>query len=196
MYDYIKGTLVELTPTEIVLDCKDIGFKILISLQTYSKLKQGEEIKLFIHHHTREDIEQLFGFYDKEERFIFRNLIDVSGIGPNSARMMLSSLTSDEIRSAIISGDLNKLKSVKGVGLKTAQRLLIDLKDKIAKSSSSDTFASIYPTSSLAYKDEAASALVLLGFTKANVEKVLDALLRENSAYTLEELIKLSLKKL
>jgi len=196
MYDYFKGSLIELTPTEVVLDCNGIGFKILISLQTYSKLKQGEAIKLYIHHHTREDLEQLFGFYDKDERFIFRNLIEVSGIGPNSARMMLSSLTSDEVREAIITGDINKLKSVKGVGLKTAQRLLIELKDKIAKGSSSDTFASIYPIANFGHKEEAASALVLLGFAKANVEKVLDSLLRENPAYTLEELIKHSLKKL
>jgi len=197
MYDYIKGSLVELTPTELVLDCNGIGFKILISLQTYSKLKQGEIVKLYIHHHTREDLEQLFGFFDKDERFIFRNLIEVSGIGPNSARMMLSSLTSDEVREAIITGDINKLKSVKGVGLKTAQRLLIDLKDKIAKgSSSSDTFSSIYATVNSGHKEEATSALILLGFTKANVEKVLDSLLRENPAYTLEELIKLSFKKL
>jgi len=196
MYDYIKGSLVELTPTELVLDCNDIGFKILISLQTYSKLKQGEIVKLYIHHHTREDLEQFFGFFDKDERFIFRNLIEVSGIGPNSARMMLSSLTSDEVREAIITGDINKLKSVKGVGLKTAQRLLIDLKDKIAKGSSSDTFSSIYTSVNTGHKEEATSALILLGFTKANVEKVLDSLLRENPAYTLEELIKLSFKRL
>ena len=196
MYDYIKGLLVELTPTELVLDCNGIGFKVMISLQSYSKLKQGETIKLYIHHHTREDIELLFGFYDKDERFIFRNLIEVSGIGPNSARMMLSSLSSEEVREAIITGDINKLKSVKGVGLKTAQRLLIELKDKIAKGSSSDTFASIYSTINSGHKEEAASALVLLGFAKTSVEKVLDSLLRENSAYTLEELIKHSLKKL
>ena len=196
MYDYIKGSLIELTPTEVVLDCNDIGFKILISLQTYSKLKQGSTVKLYIHHHTREDIEQLFGFYDKDERFIFRNLIDVSGIGPNSARMMLSSLTSDEVREAIITGDINKLKSVKGIGLKTAQRLLIELKDKIAKGSSSDTLSAIYSTINTGHKEEAASALILLGFAKASVEKVLDSLLRENPAYTLEELIKHSLKRL
>ena len=196
MYDYIKGELIELTPTEIVLDCNGIGFKILISLQTYTNLKQGEKIKLYIHHHVREDLEQLFGFCDKDERFIFRNLIDVSGIGPNSARMMLSSLSTDEVRNAIIMGDLNKLKSVKGIGLKTAQRLLIELKDKIAKGSSADISASLYPSSDNSRKEEAASALVLLGFTKANVEKVLDMLIREKPSYTLEELIKHSLKKL
>ena len=196
MYDYIKGDLIELTPTEIVLDCNGIGFKILISLQTYSDLKQGEKAKLYIHHHVREDTELLFGFSNKDERFMFRNLIDVSGIGPNSARMMLSSLTSDEIRNAIITGDVNKLKSIKGIGLKTAQRLLIELKDKIAKGSSADISASLYPLSDNSRKEEAASALVLLGFTKANVEKVLDLLIRENPSYSLEELIKHSLKKL
>ena len=196
MYDYIKGELTELTPTEIVLECNGIGFKILISLQTYPNLKHGEAAKLYIHHHVREDTELLFGFYDKDERFMFRNLIEVSGIGPNSARMMLSSLTSDEIRNAIIAGDINKLKSIKGIGLKTAQRLLIDLKDKIVKGSSSDVSSALYLSTNSGHKEEAASALILLGFTKTNVEKVIDSLLRENPAYTLEELIKHSLKKL
>jgi Holliday junction DNA helicase RuvA len=197
MYDYIKGELTELTPTEVVLENNQIGYKILISLQTYSKLKMAESTKLFIYHHLREDNEQLYGFYDKDERSLFSNLIEVSGIGPNSARMMLSSLSSDEIRGAIISGDLNKLKSIKGIGLKTAQRLLIELKDKMVKRGSGDDFSGsfIMPQASR-QRDEAASALVLLGFSKANVEKVLDTLLKENPSYSLEELIKLSLKRL
>ncbi|HCT95050.1 MAG: Holliday junction DNA helicase RuvA [Bacteroidetes bacterium GWE2_39_28] len=197
MYDYIKGELTELTPTEVVLENNQIGYKILISLQTYSKLKMAESTKLFIYHHLREDNEQLYGFYDKDERSLFTNLIEVSGIGPNSARMMLSSLSSDEIRGAIISGDVNKLKSIKGIGLKTAQRLLIELKDKMVKRGSGDDFSGsfILPQASR-QRDEAASALVLLGFSKANVEKVLDTLLKENPSYSLEELIKLSLKRL
>jgi Holliday junction DNA helicase RuvA len=197
MYDYIKGELTELTPTEVVLENNQIGYKILISLQTYSKLKMAESTKLFIYHHLREDNEQLYGFYDKDERSLFTNLIEVSGIGPNSARMMLSSLSSDEIRGAIISGDVNKLKSIKGIGLKTAQRLLIELKDKMVKRGSGDDFSGsfIMPQASR-QRDEAASALVLLGFSKANVEKVLDTLLKENPSYSLEELIKLSLKRL
>ncbi len=197
MYDYIKGELTEVTPTEVVLENNSIGYKILISLQTYSRLSGSKECKLYIYHHLREDIEQLYGFYDKEERWLFCNLIEVSGIGPNSARMMLSSLSSDEIRGAIISADVNKLKSIKGIGLKTAQRLLIELKDKmVKKSSSDDTAASFILTPQNKVRDEAASALVLLGFTKSNVEKVLDALSRENPSFSLEELIKLSLKRL
>lgn len=197
MYDYIKGELTEVTPTEVVLENNSIGYKILISLQTYSRLLGSKECKLYIYHHLREDIEQLYGFYDKEERWLFCNLIEVSGIGPNSARMMLSSLSSDEIRGAIISADVNKLKSIKGIGLKTAQRLLIELKDKmVKKSSSDDTAASFILTPQNKVRDEAASALVLLGFTKSNVEKVLDALSRENPSFSLEELIKLSLKRL
>ena len=197
MYDYIKGELTELTPTEVVLENNQIGYKILISLQTYSKLKMAESTKLFIYHHLREDNEQLYGFYDKDERSLFTNLIEVSGIGPNSARMMLSSLSSDEIRGAIISGDVNKLKSIKGIGLKTAQRLLIELKDKMVKRGLGDDFSGSYilPQANR-QKEEAASALVLLGFSKANVEKVLDSLIKENPSYSLEELIKLSLKRL
>ena len=187
MYEYIKGELTELTPTEIVIENGGIGYKILISLQTYSKLKRGEMSRLFIYHHIREDIELLFGFFDKEERFIFTHLIAVSGIGPNTARMMLSSMSSDEIRNAIISGDINRLKSIKGIGLKTAQRLLIDLKDGVS--------AFVGGTENKQH-EEASSALILLGFSKPNVEKVLDVLLRENPAYSLEELIKLSLKRL
>jgi len=116
----------------------------LISLQTYSKLQSGANTKLYIYHHVREDIELFFGFHDKEERVIFCHLIAVSGIGPNTARTMLSSMTSEEIRNAIITGDINKLKSIKGIGLKTAQRLLIELKDKIIKGGVADISGSFY----------------------------------------------------
>ncbi|NCB19318.1 MAG: Holliday junction branch migration protein RuvA, partial [Bacteroidia bacterium] len=146
MYDYISGIITELTPTELVMENNGIGYKILISLQTYSGIAQGEETKLFIYHHLREDIEQLYGFTNKEERRIFMNLIEVSGIGPNSARMMLSSMTYEELRNAIITGDVNKLKSIKGIGLKTAQRILIELKDKIGKGSQGDTSSFIIGT--------------------------------------------------
>ena len=195
MYDYISGELTELTPTEVVIDCNGIGYKVMISLQTYSALKQVGKIKLFIHHHLREDIEQLYGFYDKEERNIFRLLIEVSGVGPNSARMMLSSLTTDDVRTAIVTGDINKLKSVKGIGLKTAQRLLIDLKDKIVKSAPSGGTFPVF-SSGNQYREEAVSALILLGFSRTNVEKVIDGAIHENPSYDLEQLIKFSLKKL
>lgn len=196
MFDYIKGNITELSPTELVLENANIGYKILISIQTYSALTPDTNCKLFLHHHLREDIELLYGFVDKEERRLFRYLIEVSGIGPNTARMMLSSLTTEELRTAIIIGDLNTLKSIKGIGLKTAQRLLIELKDKIAKSTSGDTAALVAGLPMTKQREEAYSALILLGFTKNNVDKVLDSLLKENPTYTLEELIKLSLKKL
>ncbi len=196
MFDYIKGNITELSPTELVLENANIGYKILISIQTYSALTPDTNCKLFLHHHLREDIELLYGFVDKEERRLFRYLIEVSGIGPNTARMMLSSLTTEELRTAIIIGDLNTLKSIKGIGLKTAQRLLIELKDKIAKSTSGDTAALVAGLPMTKQREEAYSALLLLGFTKNNVDKVLDSLLKENPTYTLEELIKLSLKKL
>jgi Holliday junction DNA helicase RuvA len=196
MYDYIKGILAELTPTEVVLETNNIGYKILISLQTYSKLQAGANTKLYIYHHVREDIELFFGFYDKEERVIFCHLIAVSGIGPNTARTMLSSMTSEEIRNSIITGDINKLKSIKGIGLKTAQRLLIELKDKIIKGGVADISGSFYEGGAPTQRDEALSALVLLGFTKQNVEKVLDSILKELPGCRLEDLIKLALKRL
>nr|MBP6454967.1 Holliday junction branch migration protein RuvA [Bacteroidales bacterium] len=137
-----------------------------------------------------------YGFYDKEERSIFQHLIEVSGIGPNTARMMLSSMTSEEIRNAIITGDINRLKSIKGIGLKTAQRLLIDLKDKIAKGTGAPVITGGITSFSDSRREEAVSALILLGFGKANVEKVVDGILRGDPVIALEELIKLSLKRL
>ena len=196
MYDFIKGEVVEIGPTEVVIDTLNFGFKLQISLQTYSRLQAGSKAKLYIHHHLREDIELMYGFYDKEERSIFQHLIEVSGIGPNTARMMLSSMTSDEIRNAIISGDINRLKSIKGIGLKTAQRLLIDLKDKIAKGTGAPVITGGITSFSDSRREEAVSALILLGFGKANVEKVVDGILRGDPVIALEELIKLSLKRL
>ena len=196
MYDFIKGEVVEIGPTEVVIDTLNFGFKLQISLQTYSRLQAGSKAKLYIHHHLREDIELMYGFYDKEERSIFQHLIEVSGIGPNTARMMLSSMTSDEIRNAIITGDINRLKSIKGIGLKTAQRLLIDLKDKIAKGTGAPVITGGITSLSDSRREEAVSALILLGFGKANVEKVVDGILRGDPVIALEELIKLSLKRL
>ena len=196
MYDYIKGNIAELSPTELVLENSGIGYKILISIQTYSNLAPDTNCKLYLYHHLREDIELLYGFIDKEERRLFCYLIEVSGIGPNTARMMLSSLTTEELRTAIVVGDLNKLKSIKGIGLKTAQRLLIEIKDKISKSSSGDASVLVAGLPGTKQREEAYSALLLLGFTKNNVDKVLDSLLKDNPTFTLEELIKHALKKL
>lgn len=195
MIDYIKGKIIELTPTDMVLECYGIGYKILISLQTYETLNGKDESIVYIHHYLREDEELYYGFATKDERELFRLLISVSGVGAATARMMLSSLTTEEIRNAIIAEDLNKIKSIKGIGTKSAQRLILELKDKVVKGGGSDTPA-LFSTSSNPAIDEATTALVMLGFTKPNVNKAVTAVLKEKPSATLEEIIKLALKKL
>ena len=195
MIDYIKGTLAEINPTEAIVECNGIGYSTLISLQTYEALNGSKEIKIYIHHYIREDEELYYGFASKDERNLFRLLIGVSGIGAATARMMLSSLSSDEIRNAIIAEDLNKIKSIKGIGTKSAQRLILELKDKVVKGAGSESSA-LFPTSSNPAADEATTALVMLGFTKANVNKAVSAVLKEKPSASLEEIIKLSLKRL
>jgi Holliday junction DNA helicase RuvA len=195
MIDYIKGQIIELTPTELILECGGIGYSILISLQTYEALQLQTQAVAYIHHYIREDEELYFGFATKDERELFRLLIGVSGIGVASARMMLSSLTSEEIRQAILSEDIHKIKSVKGIGLKSAQRLVLELKDKIVKGAGSDS-PTIFKSDNNALIDEATTALVMLGFTKANINKVLPGILKSNPTARVEDLIKAALKKL
>lgn len=195
MIDYIKGKLVELTPTEAIIECYGIGYRALISLQTYEMLNGKDEAIVYIHHYLREDEELYYGFSGKDERELFRLLIGVSGIGASTARMMLSSLTSEEIRNAIIAEDINKIKSIKGIGLKSAQRLILELKDKVIKGAGTDN-STLFTAASNAATDEAVTALVMLGFTKANVNKAVSAVLKEKPDASLEEIIKLSLKKL
>ena len=195
MIDYIKGIIVEMTPTDMVLECHGIGYRILISLQTYEALNGKSETTVYIHHYLREDEELYYGFASKDERELFRLLIGVSGIGASTARMMLSSLTSDEIRNAILAEDINKIKSIKGIGLKSAQRLILELKDKVVKGAGSDN-STLFNTGSNAAVEEAVTALVMLGFTKANVNKAVSAVLKESPGATLEDIIKLSLKRL
>lgn len=195
MIEYIKGSLVEITPTDMILECHGIGYKMLISLQTYEALNNMSETTVYIHHYLREDEELYYGFATKDERELFRLLIGVSGIGAATARMMLSSLTSDEIRNAILAEDINKIKSIKGIGLKSAQRLILELKDKVVKGAGSDNTA-LFQTSSPGVADEAATALVMLGFTKANVNKAVAAVLKESPTASLEEIIKAALKRL
>ena len=195
MIDYIKGQIIELAPTELILECGGIGYSILISLQTYEALQLKTQAVAYIHHYIREDEELYFGFATKDERELFRLLIGVSGIGVASARMMLSSLTSEEIRQAILSEDIHKIKSVKGIGLKSAQRLVLELKDKIVKGAGTDT-PSIFKSDNNALIDEATTALVMLGFTKANINKVLPGILKDNPSARVEDLIKAALKKL
>ena len=194
MIDYIKGRTVELTPTDMVLECYGIGYRILISLQTYEGFNGKEDVTVYIHHYLREDEELYYGFSSKDERELFRLLIGVSGIGASTARMMLSSLTADEIRNAIIAEDINKIKSIKGIGLKSAQRLVLELKDKVVKGGGADT--SLFQNTSNSMVEEAATALIMLGFTKPNVNKALTAVTKEKPGASVEELIKLALKKL
>ena len=195
MIDYIKGQIDTLSPTEVTVETYGIGYRILISLQTYETLNGKNEVKVYIHHYSREDEELYYGFAGKDERELFRLLIGVSGIGASTARMMLSSLTSDEIRNAILAEDINKIKSIKGIGLKSAQRLILELKDKVVKGSGSDSNV-LFSSSANPATDEAVTALVMLGFTKANVTKAVNAVLKEKPCASLEEIIKLSLKRL
>ena len=185
----------ELNPTEAIIECNGIGYSALISLQTYEGLNGNKDVKIYIHHYLREDEELYYGFATKDERDLFRLLIGVSGIGASTARMMLSSLSSDEIRNAIIAEDINKIKSIKGIGLKSAQRLILELKDKIVKGGGSSS-TQLFSSASNAAAEEATTALILLGFTKANVNKAVSAVLKEAPGASLEEIIKLALKKL
>lgn len=193
MFEYVKGNLIEITPSDAIVEAYGFGYNLHISVNTYSKIHQQKDVKLYLHHVVREDAELLFAFADKVERDLFRLLIGVSGVGPNTARIMLSSLTPAEVATAITTEDLNRIKSVKGIGLKTAQRVLVDLKGKVG---SELIEGEMLPVGGNVAREEALSALVTLGFAKANVEKVLDAILKENGALTVEDIIKSALKRL
>ena len=159
MIDYVKGSIAELTPTDVVIETGNIGYRALISLQTYSALDRRSEGMIYVHHILREDEELYYGFATKDERELFRLIISVSGVGAATARMMLSSLTCEEIRAAILSEDVARIKSVKGLGVKTAQRLIIELKDKITKGAGMADSTSIFAAQS-GVADEASTALV------------------------------------
>lgn len=195
MYDYIKGNISEISPTEVIVECCGIGYSIMISLQTYDILKDCSEAKIFIYNYIREDDEQFYGFATKDERELFKLLISVSGVGVASARMMLSSLTDEEIRNAIMGEDVAKIKSIKGIGLKTAQRLILDLKDKIIKGGGVDK-ANLTIQESNNNIDEATTALLNLGFTKANISKILPAILKSDPQASIETIIREALKRL
>lgn len=195
MYDYIKGSIEELNPAEMVLECSGIGYKIAISINSYEKFREQKECKVYIYHHIREDEETLFGFWDKHERWIFTLLISVSGIGTNTARMMLSSLSAQEVSTAITSGDVNRIKGVKGIGLKTAQKVIIELKDKISKGGVAEIDLSPAGGTNQ-FTKEATSALILLGFAKSAVEKAVSAIVTKEPDASLEEIIKKALKVL
>ncbi|MGI6322635.1 MAG: Holliday junction branch migration protein RuvA [Bacteroidales bacterium] len=193
MIDYIKGTISQINPAFLIVETGNIGYFIHISLNTFVKLENKTEYKILVHEVIREDSYQLFGFADKEERDIFRSLLTVSGIGAATARMMLSSLTPAEIERAIIGADVNILKSVKGIGLKSAQRIIIDLKDKLGKQTGA---GEIFTISDNTNRDEALSALIMLGFAKSAVVKVLDKIIMKEKNLTVEEMIRRALKNL
>jgi len=198
MIEYIKGELIETTPTIAVIDCNGIGYAINISLNTYSAIQGKTNVKLYIHEAIREDAHILFGFSTKQERELFLLLISVSGIGGNTARMILSALSPSELCNVISSGNDKLLKGVKGIGLKTAQRIIVDLKDKIASTGMETVSSSIASLSSANSEihDEAIAALTMLGFAQAPSQKVVSAILKEEPELTVEKVIKAALKRL
>lgn len=193
MIDHIRGRLTEKNPTGVVIDCNGVGYFLNISLNTFSQLPETENIMLYSHLIVKDDSHTLFGFVTRAEREVFRLLITVSGVGASTARTMLSSLTPEEVIDAIASNDLKTIQSVKGIGLKTSQRLVLDLKDKILKAYD---ISSNFEIPSNSNKNEALSALETLGFVRKKAEKVCDAIVKENPQASAEMIIKLALKKL
>lgn len=193
MYEFIRGTIIERNPTNVVIEAAGVGYAVNISLNTYTKLNQKTEALIYMHQVVREDAHLLFGFADKTERELFRNLISVNGVGANTAIMMLSSLSPDEIATAVTTENVAVLKAVKGIGIKTAQRIIIDLKDKLAKFRENDTIFTLPDNTILT---ESLSALVMLGFVKRDAEKVVAKLLQEQPQSTVESVIKQALKRL
>ncbi|HNQ60836.1 MAG TPA: Holliday junction branch migration protein RuvA [Bacteroidia bacterium] len=191
MINHLRGKLIEKNPASIIVECSGVGYFVNISLNTYSKIGDREDVRILTHVQITEDAHTLFGFADEEERKLFRLLITVSGIGCNTARMMLSSMTVAEIETYILQEDATKLKSIKGIGEKTALRVILELKNKLRKDGHIPA-----ANSPLRIKDEAVSALITLGFTKNSVDKTLDTLLKTSPSATVEDLIKQALKAL
>ena len=197
MIDYISGKIAELTPTRVVLDNSGIGYAIEISLQTYAALESQKEAKVYIYHHihSSSDVELFYGFSSKDERSIFELLISVSGVGVNTARVILSSFSADELREAILSENVAAIKSVKGIGLKTAQRMVLELKDKISKGEGGVSEVLLVSDRN-AVAEEAAAALQMLGFSKPNISKAIQKIVSSNPNIKVEELIKQALQML
>ncbi|SEC54542.1 Holliday junction DNA helicase subunit RuvA [Tenacibaculum sp. MAR_2009_124] len=193
MITQIRGRLVEKNPTYVVIDCNGVGYLLHISLNTYSLLPSDENIVLYTHLSIREDAHTLYGFINKVEREIFKLLVSVSGVGPSTARTMLSSMTSEEIQQAIASENVKLIQSVKGIGAKTAQRLIVDLKDKILKTFDLEEVSIVQNNTN---KEEALSALEVLGFVRKQAEKVVNNILKGMPDATVEQLIKQALKNL
>jgi Holliday junction DNA helicase RuvA len=193
MITHLEGKLVEKNPTDVVIDCNGVGYFINISLHTFSQIPDKEHVKLFTYLQVREDSHSLYGFSSKTEREIFKLLISVSGIGANTARTMLSSLTPEQVKEGIAGEDVALIQSVKGIGAKTARRVIIDLKDKVLKVYGLDEL-SLMPNNT--NKDEALSALEVLGFNKRQSEKVIDRIIKNQPDAQVEQIIKEALKNL
>src|SRR5665647_625627 len=191
MYEFVKGIISGLTPAGVVVETGGIGYFLHISVNTYSRINGNEHSKLFLHEVVREDAHLLYGFADKDERDFFRMLIGVNGIGAAIAIMMLSSYLPDDLRNAILTENVNLLKGIKGIGAKTAQRVIIELKDKVGKGGVSDK---IFKTGDSVVRNEALSALEMLGFNKKAVENSLDQIIAAQPGLTVEQLLKIALK--
>jgi len=191
MFEFIKGTISGLTPAGVVIETGGIGYFLHISINTYSRINGNEQTKLFLHEVIREDAHLFYGFADKDERDFFRMLIGVNGIGSAIAIMMLSSYLPDDLRDAILTENVNLLKGIKGIGAKTAQRVIIELKDKLGKRPATDL---IFKTGDSVVRNEALSALEMLGFNKKAVESSLDQIIAKQPGLTVEQLLKIALK--
>ncbi len=193
MYEYISGKIVERSPAHMIIENNGLGYFINISLTTFTALKDKNEATLLIHENIREDAYNLYGFYDKAERVLFRHLISVSGIGANTARMMLSSMPPDEVTTAIVTANTQQLTTIKGIGTKTAQRVIVDLKDKLGKEGDDEKLFSLTDNT---VRDEALSALVMLGFAKVPSQKAVNKIMSSEPNSKVEQIIKQALKML
>jgi len=195
MIAFVNGKLVHKEATNVVIDVNGIGYHIFISLATFSKIKDEEACKLFTYFHVKEDIQALYGFLSEEDKLFFMNLISVSGIGPNTGMVMQSSLTTPELKSAIVAEDVDAIQKIKGIGAKTAQRLILELKDKIRKEGFTPDSGDSANSNNNNLRNEALSALVMLGINKVAAQKNIEAVLRNSdNNITLEQLIKQSLQ--
>ena len=193
MIEYIKGTIIEINPAHVVIDNQGIGYFINISLNTYSALSGKKEARVYIHEAIREDAHTLYGFIDMDERELFRMLVSVSGVGSSTGIVMLSSIAPKDLQTAIVSGDVNALKAVKGIGLKTAQRVIVELKDKLSKAPIS---GDIFVPANNTLREEALSALVTLGFNKKTVKKNIDKIMKSSPDLGVEEIVKNALTQM
>lgn len=191
MYEFIEGEIVEKSPAHLVIKAGQVGYYLNISVHTFSRLDDQPAATLYLHHVVREDAELLYGFADKVEREIFRLLISVSGVGANTARLILSSMTPSEVKNAILSGNVAALQNIKGIGAKSAQRVIVDLRDKVGKAGESDE---LFLPQDNTTREEALSALVALGFPRKTVEKSLARIIKGGQEQSVEDVVKAALK--